>query len=1328
MTISSSERHVCRICGDLADAAGVCERDGAPRVASAGDPLIGEDVAGYRIVELIGRGGMGEVYRAVQRSIGAQVAIKVLSHDHARDPEVAERFVVEARIPNLVRHDGLVNVLSLGVLPDGRPYQLMEHLTGASLAELIRRRGALPPGTLCEWLREALRALAALHVRGIVHRDVKPSNLFVTASGRLKLLDFGIAKLVEPGGRNLTRTGHLLGTVEYMAPEQAAGEPVDPRADLFALGVVLFEGVTGRRPFEGRSLDALASREPPPAVSPAALDEVIRTAMAPDPARRFASAAAMEAALAQLVDALDPGAFAPVDVSPGVAGALRPGPPAVAVATTAVQRGPAATVAVDPADPAVDVPVQLGRYRVERVLGRGGHGVVLLGLDPTVKRQVALKLLDGGGPPGAERRERRDRALGEAQAMARVNHPNVLALYELGRDRDRPFLALEYVEGSDLAGWLVETHRSWHAIVDMFAAAGRGLAAAHAAGVVHRDFKPANVLVGGDGRPRVGDFGLADAGEGAIAGGTPAYMAPEQLEGAAVDARADQFAFAAALWEALHGELPYAGDSATAVALAVRRGEQRAPARADVPARINAVLRRALSAAPADRFASMPALLAALASAARARGRRLALAGGIVAAAAAVIAAAMASAGRRTPPVRSLAEIRALDDPGDVLRALDALDDEALASPEARRVAFSAAARGPITAFDEPAAITAIALADGRAVTASAAGFTVRDLGTHATRRLPAVPDEVRGLRLAGDHLLALIHAGILRVPLDGSPASLALRCSGIAEGSPGTTASEDLQYAACPRGSEWIDVVDLAGVVHLEVTSNQWLGFSSDGRRGLVLRDHQLEIYDLATGKLAASRPVGEVSAIASSGELCAIADGSQVVIWNTASGAAAEAALPRIDHLAIAGSRIVAAAEREVQVLDAAGRPLQRWTTDAAIRAVSAAGSASDGLQVVLELPAELVFKDVDRDRELVLPGAASMVSAPVDGVIAVASGARLRLWHTGLVAPRSWRLPGSVLGGANAIAVSNGGRWAAYGDGPALRVIDLAAGGVRTAATPEPTSLFFSSDDRMLLTVGGPGQLRSWDPERLDAPRELGTFGDPIAFMRVASGGTIRIRVKGGPVRELGGRWPCGPDRALAMGERYALLRTGDTTGLCELATGQRRPLALPGQGLFNLADDWLVAHDGDRARLFEVPSGRELPLPDLRVNVAWLDHGRVLGILADGTVVLLPPGASKPIALAGSRGSHGVVSYRDGVAGEINRDLAMWDVRRPDERYTIGRIANCCAYRVFWSEATRSFLAVRLAAMLPSGERELQLDAWPSEAATAADVRRWIAAVR
>ncbi|HEY0987132.1 MAG TPA: serine/threonine-protein kinase, partial [Kofleriaceae bacterium] len=588
-------RYVCPACGELGGAAGECSRDGTAYERCDGDPLVGEDVAGYRIVQLIGRGGMGRVYRAVQRSIGAHVAIKVLSHELAHDPEVAERFVAEPRIANLVRHDALVQILGLGVLADGRPYQVMEHLVGASLASLLERHGALPVGRMCELVREALGALQALHERGIVHRDVKPSNLFVTAGGRLKLLDFGIAKLRD--GRNLTHSGQSLGTPEYMAPEQAAGGRVDHRADLYALGVVLFEGVTGERPFAGRAVDALVERDAPPAVAPAALDAVIRTAMQHDRTRRFGSAREMEAALGALIATLGPDAFAPAGgCSVHSTDEIAP----------TGERG---------RSPAPAIPERLGRYAVEGVLGRGGAGIVLFGVDRTINRRVALKVLDVPGP------DRRGRLVAEARAMARVNHPNVLALYELGQDGDAMFLALELVEGSDLAHWLASARRPWRAIVEQFVAAGYGLAAAHDAGVVHRDFKPANVLVGRDGRPRVCDFGLADHGAGARAGGTPAYMAPEQLDGVTVDARADQFAFAAALWEAVFGELPYAGDSATALVLAARRGALRAPTRSDLPDRIHRALRRALSASPDRRFPTMAELLAELAPFASARPR-----------------------------------------------------------------------------------------------------------------------------------------------------------------------------------------------------------------------------------------------------------------------------------------------------------------------------------------------------------------------------------------------------------------------------------------------------------------------------------------------------------------------------------------------------------------------------------------------------------------------------------------------------------------------------------------------------------------------------------
>jgi len=196
------------------------------------------------------------------------------------------------------------------------------------------------------------------------------------------------------------------------------------------------------------------------------------------------------------------------------------------------------------------------RYEVRTELGRGGMGTVYLAHDRTLGRDVALKLHRAGhsvAGSGADRLQR------EAVAMAKLAHPNVVNVFEVAIVDDRMYVAMEYVRGTTLRGWLGTSKRSWREVVAMLAATGRGLAAAHAAGLVHRDFKPENVLVGDDGRPRVGDFGLARADHAAVVvdpetldtadtmtaglAGTPAYMAPEQLMGDPVDARSDQFAF-----------------------------------------------------------------------------------------------------------------------------------------------------------------------------------------------------------------------------------------------------------------------------------------------------------------------------------------------------------------------------------------------------------------------------------------------------------------------------------------------------------------------------------------------------------------------------------------------------------------------------------------------------------------------------------------------------------------------------------------------------------------------------------------------------------------
>ncbi|HUS65595.1 MAG TPA: serine/threonine-protein kinase, partial [Kofleriaceae bacterium] len=259
----------------------------------------------------------------------------------------------------------------------------------------------------------------------------------------------------------------------------------------------------------------------------------------------------------------------------------------------------------------------VGRFTVIDVLGSGGMGVVLAAFDPSLDRRVAIKMLHEDVSEGhAARLER------EARAMAQLSHPNVVTVHETGTFEGRLYIAMELIEGQTLGQWLKAGKRTRARILDVMLQAGRGLAAAHEAGLVHRDFKPDNVLVGKDGRVRVSDFGLVTAvgddaaGEGVggmatgsfapksaltMAGsimGTPLYMAPEQHGGQPADAKADQFSFCVTLWQALSGEAPYAADSYKQLLENLEAGRLRAlPRGVRLPSRLRAALTRGLSTA-----------------------------------------------------------------------------------------------------------------------------------------------------------------------------------------------------------------------------------------------------------------------------------------------------------------------------------------------------------------------------------------------------------------------------------------------------------------------------------------------------------------------------------------------------------------------------------------------------------------------------------------------------------------------------------------------------------------------------------------------------------
>jgi serine/threonine protein kinase len=277
------------------------------------DSLIGSTLAdSYRIVRLIGEGGMGRVYEARHTRLrNKRFAIKVLVEEYAHQPEVVARFEREAELSCQIAHPNVVGVYDVHRLPDGRPCIVSEYLEGQEFGALLEDVGRLDAPTAVRIVRQVCLALNAAHACGVIHRDMKPENVFLIgdpAAPLVKVLDFGISKQ-DDGRANLTRTGTVMGTPAYMAPEQARGQKVDHRADVYSVGAILYRATTGKPPFDGEDgaqvLTQVLTVEPPrprdvyPAL-PESVELVIQRAMAPNPASRYETMLDLEADLAEL--------------------------------------------------------------------------------------------------------------------------------------------------------------------------------------------------------------------------------------------------------------------------------------------------------------------------------------------------------------------------------------------------------------------------------------------------------------------------------------------------------------------------------------------------------------------------------------------------------------------------------------------------------------------------------------------------------------------------------------------------------------------------------------------------------------------------------------------------------------------------------------------------------------------------------------------------------------------------------------------------------------------------------------------------------------------
>jgi serine/threonine-protein kinase len=622
------------------------------------EPALPRQLERFRLLKRIARGGMGEVFLATVVGIeGAErpVVIKTVRRDHDTDSSFLARFLDEARIQSQLHHPGVAQILEAATDSSDKPYVAVEFVEGRNLSDVRGRAAQL--GVRIGWA-EAVAigisvgdALAHVHERKdadgnpleIVHRDLSPQNVMVGYGGDTKLIDFGTAR--GENRRCHTISGVVFAKPGYVAPEVANNTPGGVPADLYAFGVMLWEVISGRRFLVGEPGAHLAAvgagKKTLPAIAqsvgaPSELDRVIARLTAVSLDERMPSAREATAELVKILKRAPSLADGDRSVRGRIASLMNrlyPAEPARSRAefqalvrpTRSKKAGPPPLPASSP-PPAPNVTLLPGtRYRIERELGRGAMGVVYEGFHLDLGRRVALKVLHQASSGEAAKAG----FVAEARAVARVAHEALVRLYEFGFASDgRPFYAMEYVEGEtleqriDRRGALPVTEA-----VEIGIGACRAIEAAHAAGLVHRDVKPGNLMLTSDGGVKLLDFGVAKPesevsapphqGDGGafVVVGTPEYMAPEQARGTA-DPRSDVYALGAVIYEIVTGALPYEAPSIAGL-LERKLGGAPAPASAiassqAVPKGLDRLLERALSPDPKDRFQSAAELREAI--------------------------------------------------------------------------------------------------------------------------------------------------------------------------------------------------------------------------------------------------------------------------------------------------------------------------------------------------------------------------------------------------------------------------------------------------------------------------------------------------------------------------------------------------------------------------------------------------------------------------------------------------------------------------------------------------------------------------------------------
>ncbi|GAB4211849.1 MAG: hypothetical protein OHK0013_33970 [Sandaracinaceae bacterium] len=394
---------ICPQCGTrFTEPVAFCPHDGTPTQDAVAeppkDPYLGRVIDGrYRVESVLGEGGMGVVYLISHAVLGKRMALKVLRGDMARDTEVVQRFVQEAQSATQIGHPNIIDISDFGRMPDQSAYFVMEYLDGDSLTKVIARGGSIPTARAIHIVRQIASALEAAHERGIVHRDLKPDNIYLVKQGAddafVKVLDFGIAK-VGGASSKLTKTGMIFGTPHYMSPEQAAGQSVDRRTDIYALGVIMYEMFAGRVPFDGDTFMGILSKHmfespiPPSQVKGAglgAIEDVILKALAKKVENRYQT---MSELIADL-DRIQAGGT----ISIGRGGIAPPGNLADVLEPPSrtemrLGRAPSPEGAFEASGPRSKLPWVLGALALLALLGAGVGAAVFFGTNGSLAQLV----------------------------------------------------------------------------------------------------------------------------------------------------------------------------------------------------------------------------------------------------------------------------------------------------------------------------------------------------------------------------------------------------------------------------------------------------------------------------------------------------------------------------------------------------------------------------------------------------------------------------------------------------------------------------------------------------------------------------------------------------------------------------------------------------------------------------------------------------------------------------------------------------------------------------------------------------------------------------